>query len=272
MPALAVEILLSALILGPLVTELSVRSYFHAWEFYRYFTNVFGYIQMRLPGVFDGNPYARIVNISLWTVPYELECYLVLTIAYMVGLVRRRMWFVIVVGALTLAGTAEAFSSFDPYWVANRPLGRALVVAFLAGVAISLYAEKIRLSPAVAAACLVTSLLLFSDYRLIYLAAPPMAYVTVYLGMMNPPKTALLRSGDYSYGLYIFAFPIQQTLTMTGLDRGFWALNAVQTVILGLCYACFSWWCVEKPVLSRKADILRVVDQTIGRAGRRVFG
>ena len=59
-PALAVEVLLSALILGPLLTTMPLQSYFSDREFQSYFLNIFGDIHYSLPGVFQSNPFALV--------------------------------------------------------------------------------------------------------------------------------------------------------------------------------------------------------------------
>ena len=73
-PALCVEIMLSALIIGPIFTKLSLFQYFTSRSTYHYFTNIVGLINYALPGVFYQNPTSTI-NISLWTIPFELGCY-----------------------------------------------------------------------------------------------------------------------------------------------------------------------------------------------------
>src|SRR5215469_12102212 len=56
MPALTVEVFLSAIILGPLLTTVSHGNYFTSGEFYSYFLNIVGEIHYSLPGVFVTNP------------------------------------------------------------------------------------------------------------------------------------------------------------------------------------------------------------------------
>ena len=73
LPALAVEIFISALIIGPLFTTEPAKAYFAAPEFHDYFLNILGDIHYHLPGVFAANP-SDAVNGQLWTVPYEMIC------------------------------------------------------------------------------------------------------------------------------------------------------------------------------------------------------
>jgi peptidoglycan/LPS O-acetylase OafA/YrhL len=95
-PALAVEVLLSALILGAALTTLPLHSYFASPILRLYFLNMVGDIHFLLPGVFTHNPVRNTVNLSLWTVPYELQCYAALMFLAACGLFRKRGQFALV--------------------------------------------------------------------------------------------------------------------------------------------------------------------------------
>ena len=65
-------------------------------------------------------------------------------------------------------------------------------------------------------------------------------------------RTLPARWGDWSYGLYLWAFPIQQTLVWLGLHRlGFVAYVLLSTV-LAVVFAAVSWFAVERPALRWK--------------------
>lgn len=255
-PALAVEILLSALILGPIMTQVPLTDYFRGADFFKYFLNIIGHIHYTLPGVFESNPWPSTVNGSLWTIPYELECYLALSAAFLFGLYRRRALFAGVV-------TAAAILMSTVFYVVpvRTPLmnGRALIICFLVGVTIYLWRDRITHNRALALIAAALTYLLLRDIRLMPLAAFPAAYLTVYIGMTTPRLIGLLKTGDYSYGMYLFAFPIQQTLEYFPALRAWWII-APLTVVLSAGYAAFSWHCVEKPVLARKKAVVNFID------------
>nr|WP_233475623.1 acyltransferase [Bradyrhizobium brasilense] len=169
-PALAVEIVLSALILGPIFTALPLSDYFTNFGTYKYFTNIIGLVNYVLPGVFSGNP-APEVNSSLWTVPFEYGCYALMTVFILFGLLRKPP--LIVLGALVLVGIGLALvltghgaqTSQLPAGVAGTLhdrifstapfLGRGakLPVAFMLGIAIYLYRDRIPYNGWLLAAC-----------------------------------------------------------------------------------------------------------------------
>lgn len=106
-PALAVEIALSALFLGLIFTTLPKLEYLSSTQLYAYFLNIIGDIHFELPGVFKDNPFPGFVNGQLWTIPFELECYLALILLSVSTLLKRRLAFVSVVVCLALALTAR---------------------------------------------------------------------------------------------------------------------------------------------------------------------
>jgi hypothetical protein len=75
-PALIVEVTLSALVLGPWLTEKSLSEYFSDPLFLNYFLNIVGSVHFYLPGVFVQNPVPGVVNQNLWTLKPEFFCYI----------------------------------------------------------------------------------------------------------------------------------------------------------------------------------------------------
>lgn len=81
------------------------------------------------------------------------------------------------------------------------------------------------------------SIILLQFPTTMLLSAFPVAILTVSVGMMSPPRLPVLMTGDYSYGLYLFAYPIQQTYSMLFPDARLWYLNSAFTICCGLLYA-----------------------------------
>ena len=79
-------------------------------------------------------------------------------------------------------------------------------------------------------------------------------------GVETKARIPIISNGDYSYGLYVFAFPIQQLFAHWFPWETKWYWNAGFTLLLGSAYAAFSWHLVENPVLKRKKAILIWVD------------
>jgi peptidoglycan/LPS O-acetylase OafA/YrhL len=254
-PALGVEVALCALILGSLLTTWSLQDYYTNSMFWSYFANVVGYIHFHLPGVFLDNPEPGFVNRSLWTVPSELECYIALVGAAIVGLLRVRMLFFLALvfghieetfGFVHYLIRGEALRTFD----FERPVGpHMLVLCFLAGVFIFLCKDRIVHSWTLMLASLGGSILLLELGAPSHLIPIPVAYATVALGLSNPPRLWLVRSGDYSYGIYLYAFPVQQTVANLFPHLREWYWNVAVALPATLLFAAFSWHYVEKHAL-----------------------
>ena len=96
-PALAVVVVLTAYGLGALVTSLPLMEYWTHRATLDYFLTLKMNVHFMLPGVFTNNPYAHGVNGSLWTIPLEVRCYVVMAIAGLLGLMKfRSVWMLLI--------------------------------------------------------------------------------------------------------------------------------------------------------------------------------
>jgi peptidoglycan/LPS O-acetylase OafA/YrhL len=258
-PALAVEVFLCALILGPMVTVDSLENYFSSPLFARYFYNLTGHVQFVLPGVFTGNPMPKLVNGQLWTVPFELYCYLALSALAILGIARRPMLFLAV--AVGFEGVYFLFNHPPLHGLLSGPqwghvFGAHLVASFLGGVMMYLFRDMIPWSWTLFAAALLGSLLLLGTPAGDFVAPFTVAYATVFLGLLNPRKIGLLRGADYSYGLFLYGYPIQQTLAFLGVRE--WYSSMPLSLLAASAFAALSWHMIEKPALGARGvlDVL----------------
>lgn len=259
-PALVVDTLVTVLVLGPLLTTVPLAVYFSHGETARYLLNMVGEIHFVLPGLFVDNPLPRIVNGSLWTIPPELACYVVMAGLILFGWVRR--WQVVAIGAfaflavVALAPLMPAAWHFPGKGFIQGP-GMKLVPMFLLGSLSYLLADRIPYSRAVfavavallvAAGFLADGLAMFTNPAWVVLSAPLLVYVMLFLGLTRLPRTPFFDRGDYSYGVYLYGFPIQQTLVQVFGLREPLVLFALAIPPVTLL-AMFSWHVVEKPTL-----------------------
>ncbi len=261
-PALAVEIALSAIVLGLLVTRLPTAAYLASPQFHAYFLNIVGDIHFTLPGVFSGRP----INLQLWTIPFELECYIALVVLALLNFVGRPRLLAVLVTAGVLVATAAAVHGgwYHKGW--NVP-GRMLVLSFLCGVIAYLFKRSLPYNRWLFLACAVATYGFLSVPNLTFLAAAPLAYVTVYLGLTRPPRIPF---GDLSYGVYLFHFPIARSLfELTGRVMP-WEVLLPLTVVITAGFAALSWNLVEKPILDRKSRVLTVVAAGTGWVSSRL--
>jgi len=204
----------------------------------------------RLPGAFPVNPFPHEVNGSLWTLPIELRLYVALLLAGVAGLLARRSAWLATVAALVAA------FAWRPEWFPLSPndrVVRELALAFALGSLAYAWRDALPVSLAAAAACV--ALVAWNPGGLARgaLFAPLLAYVV--LVVAYHPRLAwpaASRVGDYSYGLYVYSFPVQQTL-MERLP----ALEPVElfalSLPLSLAVAALSWHALERPALGLKS-------------------
>ena len=256
-PALCVEVLVSALIIGAALTTLPLNEYFSSPVFHKYFLNILGIIQYTLPGVFTDNN-LPMVNAQLWTIPYELECYIAISILYVVTLHRRPRVFLVLLAVLTVAVTVRSFTK-DLGDFNFKPSGRCALWAFLWGVALYTLREKIKHSALALVACIAVAWVCLQWREGEYFAAAAIAYITIYVGLVDYRKTFILRAGDISYGIYLYSFAIQQAVYQLLPNHRAWHENFLISLALSCCVGYLSWTYVEEKVLNRKKGALQFV-------------
>jgi peptidoglycan/LPS O-acetylase OafA/YrhL len=263
-PPLLLVVLVTALVIGPLVSTLNVSAYFSARGTWGYIVHNAGLytLQHRLPGVFDSNPWPWSANGAIWTLPMELTGYLLVLGSGVTGLFRRAPWLTVVL-MLTLVGLDRRFDASigNPGGGGSFlqvPIGSmvSFLVAFSLGMVLHAYRGRIVLSPLVAWS-LVGLQAAVHTTKAGALTLPFMAgYGALVLAFHWPARLEGYDSWVFgSYGLYVWAFPLQQVLIMAGADRQ-WSLTVTA---LPLSYLCgwLSWRYIEAPTLSLRRYLPR---------------
>jgi len=294
-PALAVSLLATALILGPLVTSLPIRAYLSDPATKAFvLDNLMLQTNYALPGVFADNTYPNAVNGSLWTLPLEVKAYTLAAILGLLGLFGRAriaMGFVAVVATLAMvpeirdalplgnrltamladiqarAGEIAAAAA-GAYNVWLRPFA-----TFLIGAAFFALARwiPIRWGIAAAVAAAWAGATAIGGWTAVIGATCAIPYLVLVLAYRTRDLVGLpARVGDYSYGLYIYAFPVQQAIVhFTAVDSG-WVLFLLATPAT-LAAAIASWHYVEAPALTLKERLERPLAEPVHAAPRPAF-
>jgi peptidoglycan/LPS O-acetylase OafA/YrhL len=194
-------------------------------------------------------PYPGAWNGSLWTLYFEFLCYLLVGLLVCLRIVRRQPWLV----ALGFAVSVLAWASIDAWAPGAYPdlvLLARLLPAFLGGalVQVAIRRRPLRTPVALAAIAIAGVLVVTVDHWGAQLASPLVAYALLWLSTVLP-SPAVARRHDISYGVYIYAFPVQQLLVYAGAHRlglvGYDVLAALATAAV----AVVSWRLVERPAL-----------------------
>ena len=197
-----------------------------------------------------GVPFANSWDGSLWTLRYEFACYILLGAVLSLALLRRRPGGLAVVFAACLVLTIMGFE--DGIHLPATLLWTAyLGTYFFAGSLLFVYADKVRLDVATIAVAVVWLAAAIWTDHVFTAAALPLAFLVMVLGTTLPLQR-VGKHNDLSYGVYIYAFPVQQLLVLAGAAKfGVW-MFVVFGVVATIPFAAASWFMVERPAMKLK--------------------
>lgn len=256
-PGMSVVVLLCAFVLGPSITTLPTwTDYLRHPQTWEYLSNLWLDTRYVLPGIFETNPLAASVNGPLWTIPLEVRCYVVLALIAAAGALRSRWWPPL--GLLLLMAILQwrygaPSGQTPPPWSFGLQYG----MVFALGSTLAVWAPWWRPR-------WWTGLGLFLGFcvALHYLGPDPLAGQSVILGLggaavfVGQASLPVLRRagrwGDFSYGLYIYAFPVQQSMVLWGATRWGFERSLLASLTVSLVLAGMSWHLIEKRALKLK--------------------
>jgi peptidoglycan/LPS O-acetylase OafA/YrhL len=256
-PALAVVLVLTVA-LGPFVYEndtpyllnKKVRTYIpNNLRLYR--------IQYDIPGIFDQNPHKSAINGSLWTLPFEFTMYIALSVLFFIRKKRRLTVLILLLIFLCLAkldilnfAEIQKWKFFLLDWYLIELGVYFSAGALLAGLNIA------RLPPGSLRIILALSLMLFvaatghQSFSLASVTLLPLFIISAGLCPISGISNVTKYIGDLSYGIYIYGFPVQQTLVY------FFRFDHISlmctSLVISAILAYASWHLVEKPALKYK--------------------
>ncbi len=211
--------------------------------------------QMGIDGTLESAAYPVAWNGSLWTLWYEFLCYLVLGVLVSFVPVRWLGVTAVAMTALCAVGVVAIVAAGTP----SLALLNAVTLGgyFAAGVILYSYRDRVPLSAWLAAlsAVLIVVTAATSTFRIV--AGLPVAYLMMWLGVVLPLSPVGAKN-DISYGMYVYAFPVQQLLAIllvgAALPAGVFVLIAIAATVP---FAYASWVLVEKPAMRLKSFRLR---------------
>ncbi|GGM55772.1 acyltransferase family protein [Dactylosporangium sucinum] len=216
--------------------------------------------QIGSTSVFDG---------ALWSLIYETTCYAAVAGLAVTAVLRRARWLVPaaagvllgIVAADQLRGWIPTGPPSEYYGAVVLPLLGTVSVQwlihlgalFLIGATIELYRERVPISDQLAAACGVALAvsLLFGGFFIT--GFPALAYLLVWAAVRMPRRLRRIgATDDYSYGIYIYGFVVQQVLATLGVNAWGYAAYTGISLALTVALAAMSWHLVERRALTLK--------------------
>ena len=263
-PALIIVIFISTFILGPILSSLSLTSYFSSLTTYQYLLNTSLYrMYYALPGVFDNNAYGNSVNGSLWTLSYEFTCYIVLFIVGILHVLKYK-WLGLSLLILTLLlfflykNEIETFLPIVPILGIHTSKLITFLLYFFTGSIFYQFRNEISFNwLGITIGLICTALIKMNVLPYLLLTAILPYFIFFFAFSKNIKLTKFGKFGDFSYGMYLYAFPIQQTIiSIIPINTNSWICIFLFFLFI-IPIAFLSWKYIEKPALEMRFKIFR---------------
>ena len=256
-PGLLVATLLSALVLGPLVTNLPLGAYLSRAEPYQYVVGntLLDQTVHELPGVrFVDNPVGLEINGSLWTLRLEFVMYMMVLALGMLRLLTVRTALLL----LAFGMACLRFDMLDEFekwgWFFQVLSGWGWLVGFFAAGMVLYKLRHTHIFDGRVALLALAGLALSIPLRQFILLFPVFGcYLALWLAL-NPrlPVIPAARFGDLSYGLYIYGWPVEEAVMWLSGGRAAWWQVFLVALPAASALAFLSWHLVERPMLRLK--------------------
>lgn len=239
LPGLWAMLLFTTAILGYVAGEFDFRAFLGdpgMWRFLARNATLMP-VEPHLPGVFEGNPYPAVAG-SIWTLHYEALCYLGLVIAgWLCLLTRRRGALLAALAAIASVGGAGIHPRLDSMLLLGLP--------FAFGVAAWCWRDRLALSWPIFAGLVGLAALTRGTGLQPVASSLAIVYATLFAGF-RPCRWARSwnRAGDYSYGAYLYAFPIQG-LVQWGWQPQTPGMHIALSILPVAVAAILSWHLIE---------------------------
>lgn len=244
-PALIVANLVTILIILPLSTSYSLPELLNISETFRYLqtNSLLNSVQFIIPGVFDSHP-DKAINGSLWTLPLEIRAYILTFIIVAFGFTNNRLRF-----NCFVVVTILFYLNFNDFFISAFPIpgSHKLFAVFLFGSGLYLNRDYIFVSPLLS----LFSFLILLFFRE-YLNDITLLFLIVYFVISTAYTLSSFFkdniSNDYSYGLYLYAYPCSQLAYEICQEYGFFEYFILLTFTTFL-FSYLSWHLVEKNIM-----------------------
>ena len=215
--------------------------YFTNPQTYMYLLNGVLILVHELPGVFTHNPMGdSVVNAALWTLPVEFSCYVLCFVGYKITKFDKKRFLLISIPILLVV-----LLYFVKFFPQQLSVVRA-VVLFYIGVAFWIFKDDVRLHTVAGIISLgIFCVLVFLrlDVIAMLLVFP---YICFWLGYGTGGRFSNFgKKFELSYGMYLWAFPIQQALAQLFPGLSPYG-NAACAIVLAICGALLNYFVVVK--------------------------
>ena len=266
-PGLFAAVLFCVFVVGLYFTSYPVKQYIMNPQTYIFIaknTVLFLGEEPSLPGVFEALPWAGVVNGSLWTLPFEVKAYCLLVVFSIIihrlikwskGLLSERLLYLLIPLLCMIIYIANHFYIFLPIsYFASEDF--RLYSLFFIGNACYIFRGNLVLSKRLFYAVSLFLLISATHTDLFFIVYNvTIFYVIFYIAYIPKGRIRKFNQyGDYSYGIYIYAWPVQQSVV--ALISGINVLElCIYSFAITLLLSYLSWHCIEKKALKLKGRL-----------------
>jgi peptidoglycan/LPS O-acetylase OafA/YrhL len=257
-PGFVVAAVVSLLLFGPVGSGFD-SAYWHKVQWLKFFARLPALKTLWIPNSFKSNfwPY---VNAPPWTIQYEFVCYVLITILGAMTLLRRRaallaLWILLYSYSAIQFPLKLWIYNWNEMRIGGQPdYYPRFFTYFLAGTLFYLYRDRVRFNAANGAICAVAIVVAMRIPHALD-AVLPLGFSYLLLAFAFSPRIRLhnwAQYGDFSYGLYLYGWPVLQTIIMFTHARVPPMLLFVLAMTCTLPIAVGSWYLIERPFLRLK--------------------
>ena len=270
-PALIVHVLFLMLIIGPFVTNLPLKEFFSAPDWYLQPLKVLTFIDsdMAMPGIFASNS-EQIGSGALWTLRYEFLAYIGTWLLFLIGGLRHK-WMIAAQFILPCIAwiIGKELGLFERLPATLESLGR-FGIAYGLGAALYAYREKISFNALLIPVFIALTWLVRDNVAILEIVMNLLlAWIVMIAAYMHAPKLLWTqRLSDVSYGIYIYHWAILQSLFYFFPSLTIWPL-IISGYVITLALSHASWHIVEKPTLRLKTPVAQMLKGMMNKVGLR---
>ncbi len=198
------------------------------------------------------------INGSLWTIRYEFLCYLLIPLIALFGLKSKNILIALAISisVFLFTHTYGDLETDIPFNVSAALLSR-LSAAFLIGICFFKYKERIIWNHWISILCVILLIISLNSNAFALLGFNIFGGYLLFNFAFNFKNSFIQNINnryDISYGVYIYAWPIQILIILNNPTINPWLLSAI-TIIVASILGYLSWRYVEKPFLGLKKHI-----------------
>jgi peptidoglycan/LPS O-acetylase OafA/YrhL len=256
-PGYIVVVFGTSFILGVILTNLTLFEYFRNFDYFGFVYNFLLLKQVYLPGVFQSNPVPGAVNGSLWILLWEFKMYVLIAFLGFFGFLNKKNIILLIIVYSAVWYSWEMKLLVIQNTIVLNALLSPFPLYFLIGTFFAFNRER-DYDYRIAILLLIAWILTLKSIIFILFSFIAIPYVILTFAHTKIPvinKFGIY--GDFSYGLYIFAFPIQQIIVMAAGKHLTIFTFFISSFFITLGCAILSWKMIESRVLALKTRFLR---------------